>query len=177
MPKKLSSQITKETRKLKAFVQEYNAFNAVVNDGYESLSIEDVLDSSKMAHRLHPKLSAYSIDRQELIDAYLLVKRSHEEKELLQSEMKNVISYYEYRVQTLAQAMSSLSQSNLEYKRGGCALLAHLHKNAAQCLLESRHLLSYASVTKAESLHFVDEECYDSDSSCSSDSDTDFDII
>ena len=42
--------------------------------------------------------------------------------------MRNVISYYEDRVEILAQAISNLSQSDVHYKRGGCALLAHLHK-------------------------------------------------
>ena len=174
--KKLSLQITKETRKLKALLQEYNAYNTAVNDGYESLPIEDVLDSSKLAYVLNPKLSAYSADKKELIDAYLLLKRSIEEKELIQSEMKNVISYYEYRVKILSLAMSHLSQSNVDYKRGGCALLAHLHKDAVQHLLQSRKLLLYVSEADHDSLHVSDAECYDSDSSFNSDSDSDFDI-
>ena len=88
--------------------------------------------------------------------------------------MKNVISYYEYRVKILLQAMSHLSQSNIDYKRGGCALLAHLHKDAVHHLLQSRELLSY--VSEDDSLHVSDAEYYDSDSSFNSDSDSDFDI-
>ena len=169
-------QITKETRKLKALLQEYNACNTAVNDGYKSLSVEDVLDSSKLAYVLNPKLSAYSAEKKELIDAYLLLKRSIEEKELIQSEMKNVILYYEYRVKILLQAMSHLSQSNIDYKRGGCALLAHLHKDAVRHRLQSRELLSY--VSEDDSLHVNDAEFYDSESSYAfnSDSDSDFDI-
>ena len=134
-------QITKEKRKLKVLLQEYNACNTAVNDGYKSHSVEDVLDSSKLAYVLNPKLSAYSADKKELIDAYLLLKHSIEEKELIESEMKNVISYYGYRV-TFTTNVPHLSQSNIDCKRGGCALSAHLHKDAVHHLLQSRELLS-----------------------------------
>ena len=137
-----------------------------------------MLDSSKVAQVLNPKLSTYSADKQELIDAYLRLKCSIEEKELIQSEMKNVISYYECRVEILTQAMSRLSHSNVYYKRGGCALLRCLHKDASQRLLQSKDLFSHVHDSEDDSLHFGAAECYDSDvsSNSGSDSDTDFDI-
>ena len=170
-------QITKETRKLKILLEEYNACNATVSDSYEYVSFEDMLDSSKVAQILNLKLSIYSANEQELIDAYLRLKRSIEEKELIRSEIKNVISYYEYRVEILAQTISSLSHSNEDYKRGGCALLKCLHKKASQYLLQNRDLLSHIMHHEDDSQHLTATECYDSDSSSNSgsDSDTDFD--
>ena len=91
--KKLSTQVSKETRVLKALLQEYNACQAILTGNYSGLTLMDALDSSTLAHILHPKLCAYTPGKQEIINAYLIMTRSIEEIEMLQSEMQNIIYF------------------------------------------------------------------------------------
>ena len=53
--KKLSTQVARETKKIKALLQEYNASQAVAGST-GSLTVADGLDSATLAQTLHPKL-------------------------------------------------------------------------------------------------------------------------
>ena len=128
--KKLSIQIIKETPKLKA---EYNAYNVATTGDCSTLSFADVVDSSKLAQIVNPN-SSYSIDKQELIEAYLLLIRSGEEIHMLECDMKNVISYYENRVNMLTVAMESPSEVALKCESGARALFQNLLQEANQQL-------------------------------------------
>lgn len=81
MPRNFLYRLQRRQESLRHLLQEYNACSAAITDSHKTLSIEDVLDSSKMAHVLSPKLSTYTAGKRELIDAHLLHKRSIEEKE------------------------------------------------------------------------------------------------
>ena len=92
--KKLSIQITKETQKFNALLQEYNTCHVATTGDCCTLSFADAIDSCKLAQILNPH-SSYSTAKQELIEAYLLLTRGGEEIHMLECDMKNVISYYE----------------------------------------------------------------------------------
>ena len=139
--KKLSIQIIKETQKLKALLQEYNAYNVATTGDCSTLSIADVVDSSKLAQIVNPN-SSYSIDKQELIEAYLLLIRSGEEIHMLECDMKNVISHYENRVNMLTVAMASPSEVTRKCESGARALFQNLLQEANQQLHKCRQLFS-----------------------------------
>ena len=132
-----------------------------------------MLDSSKLAQLLNPKLSFYSTDKQELIDAYLMLMRSGEENEMLECEMKNVICYYEKRVEMLSNAIDNPSQLALECERGARALLLNLLQDARQHLDKCRQLFS--NCLHQSSVSSSLSEINDSDISSESNSDCDSD--
>ena len=116
--------MSKETRNLKGLLEEYNACQTIANSG--NLTLPDVLDSSTLADMLNSKLTAYKPDRQEIINAYVMLTRSHEEMEMLQGEMGNVLHYYEDRVAAIQSALDECSQLTPSVARGACALLHNM---------------------------------------------------
>ena len=134
--KRLSLQISKETKTLKALLQEFNACQTVTTGNSSTLTMGDVLDSSILSQKLHPSLHGYTSDKQEIINAYLLMTRSGEELEMLQVEMKNVIEYYEDRASTIHNTMDSTVCD-----RGACALLYNPYQDSLRRLKECRQLV------------------------------------
>lgn len=166
--RKLSIQITKETQKLKALLQEYNACHVGGGDNSNILLFSDITDTSKLAQILHPSVS-YSVDKQELIEAYLLSKRSAEELRLLELDMTNVIQYHKRRVEVLATAVCNPS----DISEIGALSVLHNHLQEAKHQLQKCKEL-FTSCSNSPQLHSVYES--DSDISSESDSDSDNDI-
>ena len=120
---KLSVQISKETKKIKSLIPEYNACQLVIGgESSMSLLLNEALDPSVLNTTLHPTSSLPSESQQELIDAKIMVKRSSEEISMLDIEMKNIIQYYVDRKNTLQEIIQSLSQREDAF-RGTVALL------------------------------------------------------
>ena len=114
-------------------LQEYNACHVATGDSGSILSLAEVMDSSKLSQILDPCYS-YS-DRQELIEADLLLTHSSEELKLLVCDMENVISYYEKRMKVLADAMEN--ECGRE-RSGAHALLRGLLQQTEQQLKQYR---------------------------------------
>ena len=68
----------------------------------------------------------YSPNKQELVDVDVMLTRSGEEIEMLLDEMRNVLSYYENRVNSIECATREYFQLG---NRGACALLLQLPYN------------------------------------------------
>lgn len=79
--KKLSIQISKETNNIKSLLE----------DG-KLLSIPEALDPSTYSTIL--STPHFSESKQQLIEAFLMMKRSTEEIIILRTEMKNTAHYY-----------------------------------------------------------------------------------
>ena len=124
-------------------LQECNACHVATGDSGSILSLAEVMDSSKLSQILDPCYSY--LDRQELIEAYLLLTRSSEELKLLVCDMENVISYYKNRVKILADAVEN--ECGRE-RSGAHALLRGLLQQTEQQLKQYRGLLIPPSLIK-----------------------------
>ena len=94
--KKLCKGITKETYKAKKLLEELNASLSEADESFAPLSLANVLSPISEYWQCPNESSnqiPFSIQR-DIIEAYLLQKRCDEELLLLQSEMHNVIEYY-----------------------------------------------------------------------------------
>ena len=97
---------------------------------------------------------------------------------LAQSEMQNVVHYYENRIYTIEEIMDSISQQGSEYGRGAYALLFNLHHSAKEHLEKCNHRFSSTCLHEVPLLETVNmdslSECESGDSdSNSTDSDVD----
>ena len=160
--------MSKETRTLKALLEEYNACQTIATDGSSTLSLLDVLDPSTLAQILNPKLSVYKPGRQQIISAYIMLTRSHEEMEMLQSEMRNVVHYYETRVSAIKTIMDEPSRLETKYIRGAHALLHNMLIDTTVQLAKCKQLFAMCLNAPAS--------VYSEDSSDSSNHDSDLDI-
>ena len=94
--KKLCTQITKETKRVKALLDEYHACH-VVDPSLCELSLSQALDPifvRTLLTSLSDVATAVTAEKLEAIQAYLMVSRSHEEVAMLKEDAKNVVSYY-----------------------------------------------------------------------------------
>ena len=122
--KKLSTQVAREIKKIKALLQEYNACQAVAGSTC-CLTVADALDSAMLTQILHPKLCALTPDKQELINSYIMLTRRKEVVEMLKCDMSNVLHYYNDRKAIITSTIESFQQES-DYSRGACNLLKDL---------------------------------------------------
>ena len=166
--KKLSVQLSKETKKIKALLPEFNACQSVI-EGRSSLTLDEALDPSKLSVLLQPNASRFpSKCRQELIDAYIMVKRTTEEIEMLESEMRNTKQYYVDRKSTVQTTIESFSQKGDAFSRGAVAFLRNLETEANIRIRECTELF-----VPSDQGHANDESDSDSMSDYSDDDDSD----
>ena len=116
-------QISKETNKVKALVQEYNACQTVSTDTCCNLCLQDAHDSAALAQILNPKICVFTPSKQELVNAYIMVKRSGEEIHMLEGEMENTLHYYEKRKDAIVVTLGCLQTQEQAFDRGAHALL------------------------------------------------------
>ena len=70
--KKLSLQISKETKKIKELLPEFNACHVVVSK-HEPLQLQEVLDSSKLTTIVHPHRLTAVLQKESLLMHTLLL--------------------------------------------------------------------------------------------------------
>lgn len=148
MASRISRGIQWETQKLKRLLHNYNQLVS------EQLSWKDVTDLSSSIWNPtdgnNISLPPRSI-RLAAIDAYVKKLRATEEKELLKTEMCNVISFYlnQYEIIGLLDSF----HSNSEFTRG-CLVL--LNKNLGEC--KKRLFDNYSAFKEYTQLPQVPEE-------------------
>ena len=149
MASRISRGIQRETQKLKRLLHNYNQLVS------EQLSWKDVTDLSSSIWNPtddnNISLPPRSI-RLAAIDAYVKKLRAAEEKELLKTEMCNVISFYLNQYNEMIRLLDSF-QSNSEFTRG-CLVL--LNKNLCEC--KSRLFDNYSAFKEYTQLPQVPEE-------------------
>ena len=155
---------------MKTLLQEYNACQAV-SGSINSLTLHDILDSSTLARLLQPKLCALTPDKQELINTYIMLKRTSEEICMLESEMANVTQYFEDRRDTIESTLMAI-KPECAYTRGARALLLNLLQVTRLQVDKCRRLFSVClHQLHSASLPEDDRDTEDSDSSSDDDDD------
>ena len=141
--KKLSVQISKETKKIESLLPEYNACQVVIGgDSAPLLLLEEALDPSLLAAVLKPNSSLPFDSKRELIDAYIMMKRSSEEISMLDTEMENTTQYYLDRKNTLQKLLESFSQRGDAFGRGAVALLQDVYLKVDRKITERTELFA-----------------------------------
>ena len=129
--KKLSLQIAKETKNIKSLLPKYNACCLLAADSENCnvyLDIKQALDPSELVALIQPGFPHASGAKRELIDSYIMMKRSLEEVEILESEMENTLHYYRSKREHLVKAATSYAEPKDSFTRGattcctGCAV-------------------------------------------------------
>ena len=126
--KKLAVQITKETKAIQALLPEYNACERAVGgeDGVSQLVLTEALDPNVLASVLRPQSSLPSKSKRELMDSYIMVKRSTEEVTMLETDMRNTIQYY-FNQRATIEDLLKLFKGNVQLERGSISLLKNMY--------------------------------------------------
>ena len=117
--KKLSVQISKETKKIKVLIPEYNTCQTI--EGEAPVSLQEALDPETLSKAMYSKLYP-SESRQEIIDAYLMIKRTTEEVSMLHADISNTLKYYGHMSAAVEKALSKFSLQDC-FSRGAVSLL------------------------------------------------------
>ena len=72
--KKLSVQISKETKKIKVLIPDYNTCRTI--QGEAMISLQEALDPVALSQTIYSESLRPSKSRQEITDAYLMIKRT-----------------------------------------------------------------------------------------------------
>ena len=119
--KRLSSSITKETKKAKELLEEYNATCLQLDIGREQspLQLQEILPINSEFWQTFP-LAEYTTSRgvpwntkRDVIQAFLLKKRSEEELQLLEDAMQNVLEYWSNRIAAITGEIEQLQENNI----------------------------------------------------------------
>ena len=123
--KKLSTQIAKESQKLKSLLPEYNVCRSV--NGESTMSLAEAFDTEKLLMVLpgrHRMSSSES--RRQTIDAYIMLSRTNEEVTLLQSEIENFSLYYTAIRSVVTRLVADYSKDQTDFSRGAVSLLHNM---------------------------------------------------
>ena len=130
----MSVQISKETKSLKSFLEQYNSS---VAESLDKLTLVEALDPALV----NTKLEAFGVSyttttkkKRDIIDAYLTLCRSKEEIVMLKQECNNLISYYESKRKAIMKEIEH-RLTGLELSALDVALLYNL-KDKISTLLE-----------------------------------------
>lgn len=168
--KKLSKSITKETVKARKLLDEFNVSSSQIDSNFSPVMLGEVLTpTSKFWQCPHQQSEQIPLSvKRDIIEAYLLQKRCEEELLLLQSEMQNVIDYYNEKEKKINAALHAICNGESKFNRfnRGCScLLKKLKWRVSH--LRSRTLSFYSSVISVPELEEL--QMYDSESSESED--------
>ena len=131
--KRLCMQISRETNKLRKLVMEYNlraspAIELTVEMAFDPQNTLSITHSTTLSLR----------QRHNVIQAYLRKKRSEEEIELLEIEMKRVLEYLLQKEDHLRCACVELVQNTNQFSRGAHNVLSNMK-------LQVSHAIAVAS--------------------------------
>ena len=134
--KKLSLQISKETKCTKSFLEEYNACESFGEASADRIDLPQALDPSNIGERLQKfgvwcTVYVASGQRREIMDAYLALCRSKEDICMLKEEAENAVAYYEEKRKIIMKEIENISVKTDSFSRGAVAMLhSLLAKNA-----------------------------------------------
>ncbi len=136
--KKLCSSISKESKVAQRLLEEYNEATCELSCADPPASLQDVLSlKSDFWVQVYPSVSNPSVPwktREEIIPAFLTMKRSQEELALLQSDMICTVKYWHPRIQNLVEQLKAQEHSEDQYMRGTNSMLRKMKRGAElQC--------------------------------------------
>ena len=175
--KRLSTSITKETTLARKLLSDYNTLTG----SSTKVTLAEVLSLDADFWK-NPQLSTgVSSDiswstKKDIIQAYLLVKRSEEELLLLSEEKENVLSYWSDQKKAIEQQLATTTESFTQYTLGSRALLQKRLSEIDLMYSTASVLFTCFSVDHDSGITTADESWspYDSDLESLSD---DLDII
>ncbi len=166
--KKLSRQVTSETKRLRTLLEEYNICQLVFNNSSIQITLDEALDPEFLSSKLHAD-TTLSKPHQDIIEAYLQMKRSNEEIVLLESEMANTIHFYAEQRKVLLTLIDQMKQAQISksdpFNRGAIALLHSLFRRIDKLHQECRVFPISATINIPQQL---DLEGYDAAADSSS---------
>lgn len=180
--KRLSSNITKESRKARRIIEEFNAISYELHENHVPLLLVDVLSPSSEFWQTATTDSfsetvPFAVQK-DIIQAYLCIKRANEELELLEKEMLNYLAYWSDRQQCINDCLKLYSNKTDLFCKGAQCLLKKLLSEAELHL--SRGTLCFSEVIRLDvvppsscSIDWINHS--DSDESDASDSDDSLD--
>ena len=123
--KKLSRQVTNETKRLRVLLEEYNICQLIVNSSSTQITLDEALDPTVLSSKLGVHAdTTVSKPHQDIIEAYLQMKCSNEEILLLEKEMANTIQFYAEQQKSLLTLIDQMKQAQIsESSRDAIALL------------------------------------------------------
>ena len=133
--KKLTSQISRETRSIKSLLSEYHTCLSITNvSSSEVITLDETLNPSTIAKRLRNQCFVVaSGEERQLIDAFVLLRRSTEEVCMIKEESRCVVTYYQERKQAILRVLEEFSGTQ-SYGRGAKAMLHQLLSRVAEQL-------------------------------------------
>ena len=124
--KRVSSQINKETRKLKKLVIEYNKDSVLPEMTMQTALNPDETNAETDVHVCATHIQMDTKDRNDIIHAYLKKIRSSEEIAILKDEVKSSLDYFQEKQRCIKGCCTNLHANNDVYSRGAHNLLTHL---------------------------------------------------
>ena len=131
--KKLSVGITKETKRYKTLLEEYNLAGHELQSTDPQASLSDILVPNSDFWNSHAFIKTESSnqiswkEKEEIIQAFLIIQRSEEELLLLKEDMHATVRYWFTRIKHIEEKLSELSPTTGElYIKGARCLLQHL---------------------------------------------------
>ena len=163
--KRLSSQILKETKRIKTLLLNYSVCPSKVE-----LSIKEALDPSvlsiKFDHRSKSKTMAV---KQDLLQARLLIQRSQEEIDMLHCEMRNTLAFFQRKKDTIEAEIMKLKSFSTDFARGSIALLQHLKLKVMKAIEDCTCRFAIGTVCDVSDPKALDNESDSSDTESESD--------
>ena len=152
--KKLCKGITKETCTARKLLDALNTSLSQADETFVPLALADVLSPVSEFWQCPNQASSeipVSIKR-DIIEAHLLLKRCDEELLLLQTEMHNVIDYYNEKEKKIISVLHKItSDGTSQFHRGCISLLRKLQLEVE--LFRSIAVSAYASVITVPKSH------------------------
>lgn len=158
----------------KKLLEDFNTVSSIVSSSFTPVTLGDILSpdsafwqsSTALSHRSNVPWSV----QKDIMNAYLLSKRTDEKLRLLSDEMNNVLLYYMHRKTCIIHCLAGLQSEDTPYSRGAVLLLQRL---LWETELHHSKAVSTFSVCDAST---SDAVLSDSESDSDSDLDTDSDI-
>ena len=177
--KKLAVSISKEVKRVKHFLEDYNASCHELCEHYYPVPLSEVL--SVGADFWAPSSSSMSDStipwriKKDIMQAYLLMHRSNEEMKLLQADMHATVYYWHDKFQCISRKIRDMnSESEEMYERGSICYLRQLCQNSE--LQWGKAILAFGSIIEVPSelsLAVLPTQSYSDEESSDSEIDSD----
>lgn len=158
--KKVSSQISSETKVLRSLMEDYNTCQSVGE--YQPIAFDEALDPTSIECRLQALgvwcQGTVNPEKRDIMDSYLMLCRSKEDLCMLKEEAQNILTFYETRRNSLLKVLEEVKSAADNYYSRGITSLLHA------MLGNTKVLLHQAQKAIADMCEENEDELYSSDS-------------
>ena len=126
--KRLSNGIDKETRRAGKLLEDYNTVSSHIQPSFSPLHLHDVLSPDSIFWTQDMPSTSCTLPftvKKNIIEAYLLMQRSEEEQQLLTTEIRNAIDFWNGCAVTLQESIDSMKSKTDLYSCGAASILQH----------------------------------------------------